>query len=112
MEAVRIDAVLRLQDCGLDQLNGDEAIVGFAKRAEARIARRLDFSTGALLMLMVPDDPESGCLYIYDSSRKAFYSLALPIDGRFGGFREEEFDGLCQTFGLKALASDPRRLRS
>ena len=59
-----------------------------------------------------PDDPESGCLYIYDRSREAFYSLALPIDGRFGGFREEEFDGLCQTFGLKALASDPRPLRA
>lgn len=112
LEAVRIDAVLRLQDFGLEQLYGDEAIVGFARRAEARIARRLDFSTGALLMLMVPDDPESGCLYIYDSSREAFYSLALPIDGRFGGYREEEFDGLCQTFGLKALASDPRQLRA
>ena len=66
---------------------------------------------GALLMLMVPDDPESGCLYIYDLSREAFYSLALPIDGRFGGFREDEFDGLCQTFELKTLASDPELLR-
>jgi hypothetical protein len=111
MEAVRIDGVLHLRDFGLEQLDGDEAILGFAKRAEARIARRLDFSAGALLMLMVPDDPESGCLYIYDPSRESFYSLALPIQGRFGGFREDEFDGLCQTFGLKALASDPRPLR-
>jgi hypothetical protein len=111
MEAVRVDGVLHLQDFGLEELDGDEAIVGFAKRAEARIARRLDFSAGALLMLMVPNDPESGCLYIYDLSREAFYSLALPIDGRFGGFREDEFDGLCQTFELKTLASDPELLR-
>ena len=112
MDTVKIDNVLRLQDFGLERLDEDEAIVGFAKRAEARIARWLDFAKGALLMLMVPDDPESGCLYIYDRSREAFYSLALPIDGRFGGCREDEFDGLCQTFGLKALASDPRPLRA
>jgi hypothetical protein len=47
----------------LERLDEDEAIVGFAKRAEARIAHWLDFAKGALLMLMVPDDPESGCLY-------------------------------------------------
>src|SRR5664280_477885 len=98
MDAVKIDDVLRLQDFGLERLDEDEAIVVFAKRA--------------LLMLMVPDDPESGCLYIYDRSREAFYSLALPIEGRFGGFREDEFDGLCQAFGLKALASNPRLLRA
>jgi len=112
MDAVKIDNVLRLQDFGLERLDEDEAIVGFAKGAEARIARWLDFAKGALLMLMVPDDPESGSLYIYDRSREAFYSLALPIAGRFGGFREDEFDGLCQAFALKALASDPRPLRA
>jgi hypothetical protein len=111
MNAVKIDGVLRLQDFGLERLEGNEAIVGFAKRAEARIARRLDCAKGALLMLMVPGDPESGCLYIYEPGREAFYSLALPIDGRFGGFREDEFDGLCQAFGLVALAGDPRTLR-
>src|SRR5664279_1160956 len=112
MDAVKIDDVLRLQDFGLERLDEAEAIVVFAKRAEARIARWLDFAKGALLMLMVSDDPESGCLYIYDRSREAFYSLALPIEGRFGGFREDEFDGLCQAFGLKALASNPRPLRA
>ena len=60
MDAVKIDDILRLQDFGLERLDEDEAIVGFAKRAEARIAHWLDFAKGALLMLMVPDDPESG----------------------------------------------------
>ncbi len=112
METVTIDDVLRLQDFGLERLDEDEAIVGFAKRAEARIARWLDFAKGALLLLMVPGDPESGCLYIYDRSREAFYSLGLPIEGRFGGFREDEFDDLCRTFGLTALASNPQPLRA
>jgi hypothetical protein len=112
MDAVKIDGVLRLQDFGLELLDCDEAIAGFAKHAEARIARRVDCANGALVMLMVPDDPESGCLYIYDPSRETFFSLTFPIDGRFGGFREDEFDGLCQAFGLKALANDPCVLRA
>ena len=90
----------------------DQAILRFAQRAEARIARWLDFAKGALLMLMVPDDPESGWFYIYDRGREAFYSLGLPVEGRFGGFREDEFDGLCQEFGLKALAQNPQPLRN
>ena len=112
MDAVNIDDVLRLQDFGLERLDEDQAILKFAQRAEARIARWLDFAKGALLMLMVPDDPESGCFYIYDRGREAFYSLGIPVDGRFGGFREDEFDGLCQAFGLKALAQNPQPLRA
>ena len=69
MDNVRIEDVLRLQDFGLERLDEDRAIVGFAARTEARIARWLDFAKGALLLLMVPDDPESGCFYIYDRSR-------------------------------------------
>jgi hypothetical protein len=111
MDTVKIDDVLRLQDLGLERLDEDQAILRFAQRAEERIARWLDFAKGALLMLMVPDDPESGCLYIYDRAREAFYSLGLPVEGRFGGFREDEFDGLCQAFGLKALAQNPQPLR-
>jgi hypothetical protein len=111
MNAVKVDDVLRLQDFGLQRLDEDEAIVGFARRAEARIARWLDFAKGVLILLMVPDAPESGCFYIYDRGREAFYALGLPVEGRFGGFREDEFDGLCQTYGLKALAQNPQPLR-
>jgi hypothetical protein len=112
METVRIDDVLRLQDFGLERLDEDQAILRFAQRAEARIARWMDFAKGALLMLMVPDDPESGWFYIYDRGREAFYSLGLPVERRFGGFREDEFDGLCQEFGLKVLAQNPQPLRA
>jgi len=57
MDTVKIDDVLRLQDFGLERLDEDQAILRFAQRAEARIARWLDFAKGALLMLMVADDP-------------------------------------------------------
>ena len=60
MDAVKIDDVLRLQDFGLERLDEDEAIVVFAKRAEARIARWLDFAKGALLMLMRSEERRVG----------------------------------------------------
>jgi hypothetical protein len=86
--------------------------VGFAARTEARIARWFDFAKGALLLLMVPDDPESGCFYIYDRGRRQFYSLSLPVEGRYGGFREDEFEVLTQTFGLAGMARNPQPLRA
>src|ERR1043165_5547359 len=107
MDNIKIEDVLRLQDFGLERLDEDRAIVGFAARTEARIARWLDFANGALLLLMVPDDPESGCFYIYDRGRGQFYSLSLPVEGRYGGFREDEFEVLAPTFRLAARAPRP-----
>ena len=54
MAQVSIDTVLHLQDFGLERLDEDRAIVGFAHKAEAKVVRWLDFAKGALLFLMVP----------------------------------------------------------
>ena len=83
MAQVSIDTVLHLRDFGLERLDEDKAIVGFAQKAEARLVRWLDFAKGALLFLMVPGDGESGTFYIYDRDRAAFYPLSLPIQQRY-----------------------------
>ena len=110
MNEVRIGAVVRLRDLALERLDEDKAIIGFAEKAEGKLSRWLDFAKGALLFVTVPNDPESGAFYIYDRTRAVFYSLALPVEGRFGGFREDEFDRLTQAFDLVALARNPRLL--
>ena len=79
MAQVSIDTVLHLQDFGLERLDEDRAIVGFAQKAEARLVRWLDFAKGALLFLMVPGDRESGMFYIYNRGRSSFYP-ALATD--------------------------------
>ena len=112
MAQVSIDTVLHLQDFGLERLDEDRAIVGFAQKAEARLVRWLDFAKGALLFLMVPGDNESGAFYIYDRDRSSFYPLSLPIEHRYGGFREDEFESLTEAFDLVALARNPRVLRA
>jgi hypothetical protein len=112
MAQVTADTVLHLQDFGLERLDEDKAIVGFAQKAEARLMRRLHFAQGALLFLMVPVDDESGTFYIYDRDGSSFYPLSLPIEPRYGGFREEEFEYLAEAFDLLALARNPRVLRT
>ena len=111
MAQVTVDSVLHLEDFGLERLDEDRAIVGFARKAEARLVRWLDFVKGALLFLMVPGDNESGTFYIYDRGRFSFYPLSLPIEQRSGGFREEEFESLAKAFDLVRLARNPRILR-
>jgi hypothetical protein len=86
MAQVTVHTVPHLRDFGLERLEEDRAIVGFAKKAEARLVRWLDFAKGALLFLMVPGDSESGTFYIYDRGRFSFYPLSLPIEQRYGGF--------------------------
>ena len=69
-------------------------------------------SPRVLLFLMVPGDNESGAFYIYDRDRSSFYPLSLAIEGRYGGFREKEFESLTKAFDLVALAWNPRLLRA
>ena len=110
MNEVRTRSVVRLRDFGLERLDEDKAIIGFAEKAEGKLTRWLDFAKGALLFVTVPDDPESGGFYIYDRTKAVFYWLALPVEGRFGGFREDEFDRLTQVFDLVALVRNPQLL--
>src|SRR5215472_9864262 len=110
MNHVTIGDILLLRDFGLERLDEDKAIVGFATKAEAKLSRWLDFAKGALLFLTVPGDPESGAFYIYDRTKGVFYWLALPVEGRFGGFRDDEFDQVTQAFDLVTLARNPRLL--
>jgi hypothetical protein len=112
MNHVTVSTILDPRDFGLERLDEDQIIVGFARKAEARLSRWLDFAKGALLFLTVPDDPESGCFYVYDRGRSAFYLLQLPVEGHFGGFREDEFEALAQAFDLVTLAKRPALLVS
>jgi len=110
-----VNKVLRIQDpgakrLGLDRLDEDALVLGFARWAEGQLKRWLDYAKGALLFVMVPDDPESGMFYIYDRARQTFWMVDPAEVPRYGGYRLEEFEQMAQVFGLKRLAQDPRAL--
>lgn len=87
----------------------DALILAFARWAEAKIRRWVDFRYGALLLLAVPGDSESGALHLFDRTAGSFWLIEIAGDGRWSGYREDEFDALVQTHGLKDLAQNPRR---
>ncbi len=112
-----VKKVLSLQDhdakkLGLHCLDEDRLILEFARWAEANLKRWVDYSQGALLFLMVPGQPESGMFHIYDRSSRSFFMVDPGEIDRYGGYREDEFEQMAQAYGLKALAQDPRQLRT
>lgn len=93
----------------LGRIDEDERILAFARWAEARLRRWVDFRSGALLFLTVPDDPESGSFHLFDRASGSFWLVDIAADGRYGGYREDEFDALAETYGLQDLARNPPR---
>ena len=103
--------VLRAQDLValLGRPEEDALMFAFARWAEAKLRRWVDFANGALLFLMAPGDPESGMFYIYDRATGSFWMADIAESRCWGGYREEEFDRISHTYGLRALAQNPRR---
>ena len=115
LNSLIVNEVLRVQDpdsrrLGLDRLDEDALILAFARWAEGQLKKWLDYAKGALLFVMVPEDPESGMFYIYDRARQRFFMVDLTEVNRYGGYRLDEFEQMAQTFGLKALAQNPQTL--
>ncbi len=115
LKSLIVNEVLRVQDrdarrLGLDRLDEDALILAFARWAEGQLKKWLDYAKGALLFVMVPDDPESGMFYIYDRARQRFFMVDLSEVDRYGGYQLEEFEQMAQVLGLKALAQNPQRL--
>ena len=95
---------------GLDRLEEDKLILAFGRWTEGQIKKWIDYAKGALLFVMVPEDPESGMFYVYDRTYQTFWMVDPKATSNFGGYRLEEFEQLAQTHGLKELAQNPTGL--
>ncbi len=110
---LEVRKVMQIEEVGLDRkVAADRAVLAFARYAEARIAKWVQFPRGVLLFLTVPGDLESGWFYLLDRRRGTFYSLDIAQEGRWGGYGEDEFEGLVEDFGLKRFAERPQELAS
>jgi hypothetical protein len=85
----------------LDRLEEDRLILAFGRWAEGQIKKWIDYSKGALLFVMVPDDPESGMFCVYDQKHQAFWTVDPVATSNFGGYRLDGFDQLAQRYGLR-----------
>jgi hypothetical protein len=106
-----VDPILTLEDLGLDRKAGlDEASRGLAELSESQIVRWVQFPAGALFFTLVPGDPESGGLYVFDRRSGIFYWLNFD-DQKWGGYSLADYEELNRTYGLSMLAQRPGLLR-
>ena len=99
--------ILTLKDLGLERTVGlDQASQGLAERSEAQIVRWVQFPAGALFFVLVPGDPESGAVYIFDRKCGVFYFVDFR-DQKWGGYSLAEYEVLERTHRLSLLAQRP-----
>jgi hypothetical protein len=104
-------AILTLDDLGLGQeCNLDQASRKLAERSEAQIVRWVQFPAGALFFTLVPDDPDSGAIYVFDRKAGIFYLVDFN-DQKWGGHSLAEYETLERACRLTLLARQPRLLR-
>jgi hypothetical protein len=104
-------AILSLDDLGLGrECNLDQASRKLAERSEAQIVRWVQFPAGALFFMLVPGDPESGAVYVFDRKTGIFYLIDVN-DQKWGGHSLAEYETLERTCGLTLLAQQPWLLK-
>ena len=111
LPALNANPILTLGDLGLDRSVGlDQASRGLAERSEAQILRWVQFPAGALFFTLVPGDPESGAVYVFDRKDGVFYYVDFN-DQKWGGYSLAEFEVLERTYRLSLLAQRPWLLK-
>ena len=99
--------ILTLKDLGFEGPVGlDQASRGLAERSEAQIVRWVQFPAGALFFVLVPGDPKSGAVYVFDRRNGVFYSVDFN-DQNWGGYSLAEYEVLERTHRLSRLAQRP-----
>ena len=99
--------IFTLKDLGFERTVGlDEASRGLAELSEAQIVRWVQFPTGALFFVLVPDDPRSGALYVFDRRHGVFYFVDFN-DQNWGGYSLAEYEVLERTHRISRFAQRP-----
>jgi hypothetical protein len=67
----------------------------------AIVGRLQEFSNGLVFITTIPEEANSGAIYVYSSVRGSFFML--EIDGRDSDFSIEEFDALIKAGVLEGV---------
>ena len=98
---------LTLKDLGFEGTASlDQASRGLAELCEAQIVRWVQFPAGALFFVLVPGDPKSGALYVFDRRSGVFYSVDFN-DQNWGGYSLAEYEVLERTYRISRFAQRP-----
>ena len=109
--AVSFEPLFTSEDVGLRQgASVEHAIKVFLYIGEAIASRWIQMPKGVLLLQSVPDNPQSGAIYLYDRERQTFY-LVVFEHGRDDCLTTAEFEQLVVEYNLLSWAANPDVLR-
>jgi hypothetical protein len=90
--------------------NLDRLVKVFLQVSEGTAARWIQMPKGMLLLVMVPDNPASGAIYIYDRVGQEF-SL-VSFEGAEDTLTTQDFDSLLGEYNLLDYAANPALIRA
>ncbi|MGH9511353.1 MAG: hypothetical protein ACRD2U_04380 [Terriglobales bacterium] len=107
---LRFHPLFTTEDIGLwKDPSVEHAIKVFLYIGEAVASRWIEMPRGVLLLQTVPDDPQSGAIYLYDREQHIFYFMAFR-DGRDDSLTVDEFEQLVTEYDLVSWAANPEVL--
>lgn len=85
-----------------------ESAVGALLQATEQpdIVRWIEFPASLLLFLLVPEDPQSGFVYVLDRKKGTWYAIDFE-DEQFGGYSIGQLEQLLRECGFLALIERP-----
>jgi len=99
-------------DIGLRQdASVEHAIKVFLYIGEAIASRWIQMPKGVLLLQSVPDNPQSGAVYLYDREHQTFYFVSFE-QGRDDSLSVAEFEQLVADYDLLSWTANPGLLRT
>ena len=83
------------------------AIATLLKAAEnVEIVRWIEFPASVLLFLLVPEDPDSGAVYVLDRKKGIWYAVDFE-DEQFGGYSVSQIEVLLRDCNFLDLIERP-----
>ncbi len=82
-----------------------QLIKAYLEWSEGFAAYWIQMQNGALLLQMVPDEPESGAIYLLDLANRTFYLVSF--EGPDDNLTRRQFEQIVEEYGLIRYASNP-----
>ena len=92
------------------EANLDRLIKVFVQMSEGTATRWIQMPRGIVVLLMVPDTPASGAIYIYDRVGQQFYLVSFD-QGSDDTLTIREFEDLLGEYRLLDCVSNPSLFR-
>lgn len=89
----------------------DRLVKAFVLMSEGTATKWIQMPRGILVLLMVPDNPASGAIYIYDRVGQHFYLVSFD-QGSDDTLTIPEFEDLLGEYRLLDCVSNPGQFRA